>query len=53
MGMDGSANKGTVSLSGVEPGNYFIVVDTKFGVGEKFKLSVESSVDEPECGPYR
>ncbi|MEE2787654.1 MAG: hypothetical protein VX589_09970 [Myxococcota bacterium] len=52
MGAEGSANKGTVSLSGVEPGNYFIVVDTKFGVGEKFKLSVESSIDEPQCADH-
>ena len=51
-GMNNERNQGAIALSGVEPGNYYIIVDTKFGVGGKFKLSVESSFDEPECADH-
>ena len=45
-------NHGRIVAGAVEPGAYFIVVDTKVGIGGPFKLTVESEYDEPQCADH-
>ena len=43
------SRRGVVSMSEVEPGTYYIIVDTSIGIGGQFKLTVESQRDDPAC----
>ena len=38
-GMNNERNQGAIALSGVEPGNYYIIVDTKFAGGSSNRAS--------------
>jgi hypothetical protein len=51
-GEDGMSNRGVMTVESVEPGHYFIVVDTSVGIGGPFKLTVVSEYDEPECADH-
>ncbi|MEE2755921.1 MAG: hypothetical protein VYA30_04645 [Myxococcota bacterium] len=48
---DGS-NHGSAVVEAVEPGLYFIVVDTSIGLPGPFKLTVRSEYDELQCSDH-
>ncbi|MCA9539007.1 MAG: hypothetical protein KC620_08960, partial [Myxococcales bacterium] len=48
-GSAGGASNGRITVNMLPPGTYYIIVDTKLGIGGRFKLSIESVRDDPEC----
>ncbi len=46
---EGAERRGVVSLERLTPGDYFVFVDTAFGLGGDFKLSVEVERLPPGC----
>ena len=48
-GSSNQSNRGTLTVDAVEPGIYFVIVETSIGLSGPFKLTIEAELDALQC----
>ena len=43
------SRRGVAVMNEVPPGTYYVIVDTSLGIGGRFRLTINSERDDPEC----